>query len=263
MEQRGLIRSLRCTAANRACSSTGNTLSLVTPPHGNIAPPGYYMSLFLLDSAGVPSKARFHPAHALFDGSADWHRCLAGDRHDDHLRRTVVHDRNIRRQVLMGVSRWLAGDVDRAESRQRHLLHPWGSTVASLTVVDSEGRLRIRTHPTRKITWSIRSTLTFPLRWVTAKPSLPGGTATYYSHCRPSGRIQRAGYFERWKRVAISKRRHQRRLQPADGQWIPGTSTLTLNTLRLRARRAIRPGDHCRLPAQAERSATRPPARCS
>ena len=27
-------------------------------PNGNIAPPGYYM-LFLLDSAGVPSKARF------------------------------------------------------------------------------------------------------------------------------------------------------------------------------------------------------------
>ena len=40
------------------CSASGNTLSLTTPPDGSIAPPGYYM-LFLLDSAGVPSKAWF------------------------------------------------------------------------------------------------------------------------------------------------------------------------------------------------------------
>src|SRR5215510_8576431 len=40
------------------CSASNNTLSLTTPPEGSIAPPGYYM-LFLLDSAGVPSKARF------------------------------------------------------------------------------------------------------------------------------------------------------------------------------------------------------------
>jgi hypothetical protein len=40
------------------CSTSGNTLNLTTPPDGSIAPPGYYM-LFLLDSAGVPSKAWF------------------------------------------------------------------------------------------------------------------------------------------------------------------------------------------------------------
>ena len=40
------------------CSAGGGTLSLTSPPNGNIAPPGYYM-LFLLDSAGVPSKAQF------------------------------------------------------------------------------------------------------------------------------------------------------------------------------------------------------------
>jgi PKD domain./Domain of unknown function (DUF1929)./Glyoxal oxidase N-terminus. len=33
-------------------------LNVVTPPNGNIAPPGFYM-LFLLNSAGVPSIARF------------------------------------------------------------------------------------------------------------------------------------------------------------------------------------------------------------
>jgi uncharacterized protein YjdB len=40
-----------------SCSGAG-TLNLTAPPNGNLAPPGYYM-LFLLDSAGVPSKAQF------------------------------------------------------------------------------------------------------------------------------------------------------------------------------------------------------------
>jgi hypothetical protein len=36
----------------------GGTLNLTSPPNSSIAPPGYYM-LFLLNSAGVPSVARF------------------------------------------------------------------------------------------------------------------------------------------------------------------------------------------------------------
>src|SRR5262249_13917232 len=44
--------------ATSPCSASNNTLSLTTPPDGSIAPPGYYM-LFLVDSAGVPSKAWF------------------------------------------------------------------------------------------------------------------------------------------------------------------------------------------------------------
>jgi hypothetical protein len=39
------------------CTGSG-TLNLTSPPNSNIAPPGYYM-LFLLDSRGVPSVARF------------------------------------------------------------------------------------------------------------------------------------------------------------------------------------------------------------
>ena len=39
--------------------TTGNgVLNVTGPPNGNIAPPGYYM-LFLLNSSGVPSVARF------------------------------------------------------------------------------------------------------------------------------------------------------------------------------------------------------------
>src|SRR5690349_11799834 len=45
------------------CSGSGGTLTLTTPPNGNIAPPGYYM-LFLLDSSGVPSVAKIiHLSH--------------------------------------------------------------------------------------------------------------------------------------------------------------------------------------------------------
>jgi galactose oxidase-like protein/PKD domain-containing protein len=40
------------------CSGANGVINLTTPPNSNVAPPGYYM-LFLLDSAGVPSKAAF------------------------------------------------------------------------------------------------------------------------------------------------------------------------------------------------------------
>jgi hypothetical protein len=55
MEQR--LIGLCGPSPQPACNTSGN-LSLTTPPNGNIAPPGYYM-LFLIDSAGVPSKAQF------------------------------------------------------------------------------------------------------------------------------------------------------------------------------------------------------------
>src|SRR5206468_9076937 len=57
MEQR-LIGLCGPAPQQPTCSGANNTLNLTTPPNGNIAPPGYYM-LFLLDSAGVPSKAKF------------------------------------------------------------------------------------------------------------------------------------------------------------------------------------------------------------
>jgi hypothetical protein len=51
MEQRLIV------LCSGGCSSS-NQMTLNTPPNGSIAPPGYYM-LFLIDSAGVPSKAAF------------------------------------------------------------------------------------------------------------------------------------------------------------------------------------------------------------
>src|SRR5206468_2495650 len=55
MEQR--LVGLCGPSPQPACSGSG-TLSLTTPPNGNVAPPGYYM-LFLLDARGVPSKGAF------------------------------------------------------------------------------------------------------------------------------------------------------------------------------------------------------------
>ena len=54
MEQRLIV----LCGGNSPCSPSGNPLVLTTPANGTIAPPGYYM-LFLVDSAGVPSKASF------------------------------------------------------------------------------------------------------------------------------------------------------------------------------------------------------------
>jgi fibronectin type 3 domain-containing protein len=55
MEQR--VIGLCGPSPQPSCSGSG-TLSLTSPPSGGVAPPGYYM-LFLLDSAGVPSVARW------------------------------------------------------------------------------------------------------------------------------------------------------------------------------------------------------------
>ncbi len=41
-----------------AFTAGSGVLNVTAPPHGNIAPPGYYM-LFVLNTAGVPSVARF------------------------------------------------------------------------------------------------------------------------------------------------------------------------------------------------------------
>lgn len=51
MEQR-LIR------LNFTANAQAGTLTVSTPPNGDIAPPGYYM-IFILNSSGVPSVARF------------------------------------------------------------------------------------------------------------------------------------------------------------------------------------------------------------
>jgi hypothetical protein len=39
-------------------TTSSSTLTVTAPPHGNVAPPGYY-ELFILNAAGVPSVARF------------------------------------------------------------------------------------------------------------------------------------------------------------------------------------------------------------
>ena len=49
----GLVR-----LAFTVSASQSGTLSVTAPPHANVAPPGYYM-LFLLNRAGVPSRAQF------------------------------------------------------------------------------------------------------------------------------------------------------------------------------------------------------------
>jgi fibronectin type 3 domain-containing protein len=56
MEQR--LVGLCGPSPQPACNGPAGALDIMSPSNGNVAPPGYYM-LFILDSAGVPSKAQF------------------------------------------------------------------------------------------------------------------------------------------------------------------------------------------------------------
>jgi hypothetical protein len=51
-------------------------LVLRAPPHGYVAPPGYYM-LFLVSKHGVPSVARFVQLVPQYDLSASWQRFMS------------------------------------------------------------------------------------------------------------------------------------------------------------------------------------------
>ena len=120
-------RAVRPVAA-AAVHRRGGTLNLTSPPNGNIAPPGYYM-LFLLDSAGVPSKAQFiqlspfagpPPDGAIASPATDVTIPAGGS--------VSFGTSDQRREVLLGLPRGIAGDLDRADARERHLQHARGPT---------------------------------------------------------------------------------------------------------------------------------------
>ena len=91
-----------------ACTGSSGTLTLQSPPNGNIAPPGYYM-LFLLNAAGVPSVGALHPAVVVRVAAADRRDHRVARRRYDHSGRrvAVLQHRHLprRRQVLVGVPR--------------------------------------------------------------------------------------------------------------------------------------------------------------
>ena len=116
-------RLIGLCGATSPCSASGNTLSLTTPPDGSIAPPGYYM-LFLLDSAGVPSKASFiqltpnsyslvPPSGAITTPSGDM-TITAGSTINFGTSTSAA-------RLLLGLPRRFACNVNSAKSRQRHI----------------------------------------------------------------------------------------------------------------------------------------------
>ena len=131
------------------CSGSG-TLSLTTPPNGNIAPPGYYM-LFFLDSAGVPSMAKFiqlspyttSPPHGTIDSPASDVTITAGG--------VVSFSTNSSAAKYSWVFPSGSPGTSTAQNPGNISFNTPGTYVASLTEVDSSGNSD-PSPPTRTIT---------------------------------------------------------------------------------------------------------------
>src|SRR5262249_32996107 len=103
-------------------ASFSRTLSLTSPPNGNIAPPGYCM-LFLLDSAGVPSKAQFIQLSPYTTTPPSGDHITRVRRDDPGGWVSQLRDEHLSRPVFVGLPVGLARDVHRAEPRERHVRH--------------------------------------------------------------------------------------------------------------------------------------------
>jgi hypothetical protein len=153
MDQRliGLCGPAPQPACNGASGS--GTLTLTTPPDGNIAPPGYYM-LFLLDSAGVPSVAQFLQLSPYStpppSGAERHHRTPAADT-------TIVAGGSVSFGTASSAAQysWVFPGGSPATSTLQNpgnvTFSTPGTYVASLTVIDSSGNSD-PSPPTRTIT---------------------------------------------------------------------------------------------------------------
>jgi hypothetical protein len=132
------------------CSAGGGTLSLTSPPNANIAPPGYYM-LFLLDSAGVPSKARFiqlsahstpPPSGAIASPASDVTIPAGG---------SVVFSTNTTAANYSWIFPGGSPTTSVAQGPGSVIFNVPGTYVTSLTVIDADGNSD-PSPPTRTIT---------------------------------------------------------------------------------------------------------------
>ena len=131
------------------CSGSG-TLDPHRAPSGGVAPPGYYM-LFLLDSAGVPSKAQFIQLTRF--GTAPPLGAIASPATD----LTIPAGSSVSFGTATAAAKYswvfpggIADHLQRADPGQRHLQHPRQYTT-SLTVIDAAGNSD-PSPPTRTIT---------------------------------------------------------------------------------------------------------------
>ena len=113
-------------------TKASGSLTVTAPPHGNIAPPGYYM-LFILNSAGVPSLARFvrlatgTPANqaptATIDSPSSNLTINPGG--SISFAGSGCRSRRDRGVVRLDLRRRQPGREHRGSTRSRDLLHAW------------------------------------------------------------------------------------------------------------------------------------------
>ena len=195
------------------CSASGNTLSLTTPPDGSIAPPGYYM-LFLLDSAGVPSKASFiqltpnsyslvPPSGAITTPSGDM-TITAGS--------AINFGTNTSAANYSWVFPGGSPATSTAQNPGNVTFSTYGMYTVSLTVIDATGNSDPNP-PTR----TIAVLPTSPDFDITVGPAaqevVPGGSTTYTVTVTPESGFTGYGKFERWQRNRFSYRYYQRWFQ--------------------------------------------------
>ena len=192
------------------CSASGNTLSLTTPPDGSIAPPGYYM-LFLLDSAGVPSKARFIQltpnSYSLVPPSGEI-TTPSGD-----MTITAGSAINFGTNTSAANYSWVFPGGSPATSTAQNpgnvTFSTYGMYTVSLTVINATGNSDPNP-PTR----TIAVLPTSPDFDITVSPAaqevVPGGSTTYTVTVTPESGFTGYGEFERWQRKRFSSRYYQR-----------------------------------------------------
>jgi hypothetical protein len=158
-------------------AGVNSTINLTTPPNTNIAPPGYYM-VFLLDSAGVPSKAAFiqltaystaPPSGSIVSPASDVTIPAGG---------AVTFGTSSSAAKYSWVFPGGAPATSTAQNPGTVTFASSGTYQASLTVVDSSGNSDPNP-PTRKIT----VTPTTPDFSIAVGPSaqqvVPGGAAAF------------------------------------------------------------------------------------
>ncbi|HLK10799.1 MAG TPA: galactose oxidase-like domain-containing protein, partial [Candidatus Binatia bacterium] len=166
-----------CGAAPQPPCTGAGTLTLTSPPDGDVAPPGYYM-LFLLDGGGVPSAARFiqlspyattPPSGAITSPASDVWITAGG---------SVPFDTSTSAAQYSWVFPGGSPGTSTAQHPGSVTFDTPGTYVASLTVIDGSGNSD-PSPPTRTI-WVDPPTADF---WLTVSPAsqtvTPGAAATF------------------------------------------------------------------------------------
>jgi hypothetical protein len=203
-----------CGASPQPACTGGGTLNLTTPANGNIAPPGYYM-VFLLDSAGVPSVAKFIQLSPFAGAPPDG--TITSPASDV----TINAGGSVFFGAASGASQysWVfpggSPGTSTSQTPGNVSFPAAGTYVVSMTAIDASGNSD-PSPPTRVVTVN-PSTPNFNLEvtpewWSVA----PGQSASFTGDGDADLRLHRNRLVVGRRRGAVPDRRYERRVQPVD-----------------------------------------------